>query len=61
MSVNEADFIVEFSNEERKTPCTAYAPGEVCPACGKGRMDYDGTLILTCPECGFQAPGGGFT
>ncbi len=32
--------------------------GDLCPGCGAGRMDYDGMLNLTCPQCGFS-PGGG--
>jgi len=34
--------------------------GAVCPACGKGRLDYDGMLNLVCPLCGY-GQGGCFT
>jgi uncharacterized protein (DUF983 family) len=32
--------------------------GDLCPQCQAGRLDYDGLLNLTCPNCGFS-PGGG--
>jgi uncharacterized protein (DUF983 family) len=32
--------------------------GDLCPNCRAGRLDYDGLLNLTCPQCGFS-PGGG--
>jgi hypothetical protein len=32
--------------------------GDLCPHCRAGRLDYDGMLNLTCPECGYS-PGGG--
>jgi uncharacterized protein (DUF983 family) len=35
-------------------------PGEVCPQCEKGILDYDGMLNLTCPICGHSF-GGCFT
>jgi ribosomal protein S27AE len=31
--------------------------GEVCPNCGRGVLDYDGLLNLSCPECGYTSPG----
>ncbi|GAB4533474.1 MAG: hypothetical protein Fur0018_22820 [Anaerolineales bacterium] len=34
--------------------------GDTCPACGQGTLDYDGTLTLRCPNCGYGA-GGCFT
>jgi uncharacterized protein (DUF983 family) len=62
----------EFTEEESKSrqngppdavgqPCSTLSRGDWCPQCAKGRMDYNGFLILTCPECGFQVAGGGFT
>jgi len=33
--------------------------GDACPACGVGKIDYDGTLNLTCDQCGWRASGGG--
>lgn len=32
--------------------------GDLCPQCQTGRLDYDGLLNLSCPNCGFS-PGGG--
>ncbi len=34
--------------------------GDLCPQCGKARLEYDGTLTLRCPNCGYGA-GGCFT
>jgi hypothetical protein len=31
--------------------------GDVCPACAKGKLDYDGMLNLSCEECGFSLTG----
>jgi len=44
-------------NHER--PQEARAKG-VCPRCGQGVLDYDGTLNLICPVCGV-VEGGCFT
>lgn len=33
-------------------------PGSTCPACGQGRLDYNGLLELECPWCGFVFAGG---
>jgi uncharacterized protein (DUF983 family) len=35
--------------------------GNLCPACGKGRLDYNGSIELECPECGFTLGDGGCT
>lgn len=34
--------------------------GDLCPQCKRARLDYDGLLNLSCPECGY-AVGGCFT
>jgi len=31
--------------------------GALCPACAKGKLDYDGLLNLSCEECGFSLAG----
>ncbi|HSQ39038.1 MAG TPA: hypothetical protein VLM78_02665 [Anaerolineales bacterium] len=41
--------------------CRAPRPGQPCPQCKKGRLDYNGLLQLSCPSCGYVAEGGGFT
>lgn len=33
-------------------------PGNMCPRCGKGVLDYDGLLVLRCEYCGFSESGG---
>jgi uncharacterized protein (DUF983 family) len=35
-------------------------PGELCPRCGEGHLDYNGLLNLACPKCSY-ALGGCFT
>ena len=34
--------------------------GDLCPQCGEAKLEYDGTLTLRCPNCGYGA-GGCFT
>ncbi|MFL7870645.1 MAG: hypothetical protein AB8I58_17580 [Anaerolineales bacterium] len=33
--------------------------GSICPACGKGKLDYNGLLALECPKCGYTSSEGG--
>ncbi|MCZ7549625.1 MAG: hypothetical protein M5U11_10835 [Anaerolineales bacterium] len=51
------------AKRKAKKPPVCRAPrfGGRCPQCKKGRLDYDGLLILHCPLCGYSAGGGGFT
>jgi uncharacterized protein (DUF2225 family) len=35
--------------------------GLVCPRCYMAAMQYNGLLELTCPNCGYRAPGAAFT
>lgn len=39
------------------TDLPAARPGELCPRCQQGVMDYDGTLTLKCPSCGYSQAG----
>lgn len=32
--------------------------GDLCPQCGKGKLDYNCLLYLECPVCGYEATGG---
>jgi ribosomal protein L37AE/L43A len=36
-------------------------PGDACPSCIVGTLDYDGLFLLTCDTCGKVAEGGAFT
>lgn len=40
-------------------PRAALRAGMICPACGLGRLDYNGLLALECPECGYASSEGG--
>ena len=42
--------------EEARGPLRA---GSICPACGKGKLEYNGLLALECPECGYTSNEGG--
>jgi uncharacterized protein (DUF983 family) len=42
--------------EEPRPPLRA---GTLCPACGLGRLDYNGLLALECPVCGYASREGG--
>jgi len=45
----------------RSRVCHVPRPGQKCPNCGRGILDYDGLLQLSCPVCRHVAAGGGFT
>jgi len=42
--------------EKTRAPLRA---GTICPACGKGKLDYNGMLALECPLCGYTSSEGG--
>ncbi len=35
--------------------------GNPCPVCGRGRLAYDGLLVLRCDRCGYSGDQGCFT
>ena len=39
--------------EERVQRCRLSA-GQPCPRCGKGKLDYNSLLNLTCPVCKYE-------
>ena len=41
-------------------PMAELHAGDLCPGCGRGRLDYDGLLNLSCSRCGYTL-GGCFT
>lgn len=47
----------------QRPPCQAPTPkpGDPCPACGAGKLAYDGQFVLACPACGQAAESGTFT
>jgi len=36
-------------------------PGDICPSCHEGKLEFDGLFILTCERCLHIADSGGFT
>jgi len=42
--------------EETRVPLRA---GAICPACGQGKLAYNGLLALDCPVCGYTSSEGG--
>jgi hypothetical protein len=50
---------LEKDTTESAAPTQLHA-GDLCPTCGVERLDYDGLLNLSCPQCG-PAQSGCFT
>ncbi|MCB9418341.1 MAG: hypothetical protein H6667_00935 [Ardenticatenaceae bacterium] len=48
---------------QKSSRCNAPAPkpGDLCPNCGQGVLDYDSLFLLTCNQCGQVAESGAFT
>lgn len=36
-------------------------PGDICPRCGKAKLEYNGLLNLECTLCHYEVQGGAFT
>lgn len=49
---------LEKQDEQAPKSETQLQVGNICPACGKAYLDYDGLLNLTCSECGYTLSGG---
>lgn len=50
------------ANGKAKTSCAVrLQPGDTCPQCAEGALEYDGLFLLTCTSCGHVAEGGAFT
>jgi RNA polymerase subunit RPABC4/transcription elongation factor Spt4 len=49
--------------QQKSSSCDALAPqpGDQCPVCGKGVLDYDSLFLLTCKQCGQVVESGAFT
>jgi len=39
-------------SESQSTKNILLNPGDVCPTCGHGKIEYDGMLNLVCSDCG---------
>jgi uncharacterized protein (DUF983 family) len=42
-------------SEEKET--VEPRPGDKCPQCKEGTLDYDGMLNLSCERCGYSIAG----
>jgi len=51
--------IEEIGPAEEKVQVELH-PGDACPECKEGTLDYDGMLNLSCDRCGYSI-GGCFT
>jgi hypothetical protein len=49
--------------QQKSSPCDIPPPkpGDKCPACNSGILDYDSLFLLTCSQCGQVAESGAFT
>jgi uncharacterized protein (DUF983 family) len=47
------------SFEPDDLPFHALRADALCPACGKGILDYNGLLKLECPHCSYNLSCGG--
>jgi len=53
-----ADIPPVFSTENQPSE-KPLRPGDPCPRCEIGKMDYNGLLELECTHCGYVISGGG--
>ncbi len=49
--------LVVMINQDGNAAIKEPRPGDQCPSCGRGRLDYDGMLNLVCEACGFTFSG----
>ena len=61
ISQNVSDDLLRQSNEGMDGENDDIYGGLVCPRCNMASMQYNGLLELTCPNCGYRAPGAAFT
>jgi hypothetical protein len=52
MSIN-LEFQIDLPQKGTATP----KAGDLCPKCQSAKIDYDGLLNLTCPDCGYTLAG----
>ncbi|MBM3120669.1 MAG: hypothetical protein FJZ97_00620 [Chloroflexi bacterium] len=45
------------SRRRRSPRPSSLRPGSRCPRCGRGKLDYDGCLVLSCPACRYGEAG----
>ena len=55
-----ADLVLQMNQEDPTDRPQTLHPGDPCPKCGEGRLDYNGLLNLVCNRCDYEQ-GGCFT
>lgn len=60
---DETDVTEAKTSDSEETVCLLRAPkpGDVCPSCGRGILDYDSLFMLVCDACGEVADAGCFS
>jgi hypothetical protein len=59
IEIIQPTLILPFALQAEELPAiapktAALRSGALCPFCKKAKIDYDGLLNLSCPECGFS-------
>jgi len=58
-SVSSLELLLQGKLEPVEKARVPLQAGTTCPACGKGKLNYNGLLALECPECGYASSEGG--
>lgn len=53
----ETLLILNIPTEGKPVLASEPRPGDNCPQCKAGTIDYDGMLNLSCEKCGFSLAG----
>jgi len=53
------ELLLQGSMKPAEETRAALRAGAICPACGQGKLDYNGLLALECPVCGYTSSEGG--
>ncbi len=49
--------LIPLSLDIDNKPASELHAGDLCPHCRAAQLDYDGTLNLACPQCGYTLAG----
>jgi len=56
-SAFEMSLSLEFQVDSQIQGKTTPQVGDLCPNCQSAKLDYDGMLNLSCPQCGYTLAG----